>query len=159
MHLCRIGAAPLRGAQPLHAAQLFTSDYPDGDRGGNLVWIRVREGGAILNLHQFWDGLIIGSQSFRDVRNEATKLRLRPEFGRDRPTELKEAEFSQWAKASFDVAKNIAYRNGQVTGSAIRDAAPALPDGYTDNAEAAAEREIMPAGYRRADVLKAVRRH
>jgi hypothetical protein len=40
----------------------------------------VREGGAILNLHQFWDALIIGSQSFQDVRNEATTLRLRPEF-------------------------------------------------------------------------------
>jgi hypothetical protein len=60
-------------------------------------------------------------------------------------------------KASFELAKKVAYRDGQVTGSAIRDAAPVLPGGYTDEAKAAAERQIVLAGYRLAEVLKAVR--
>ena len=38
----------------------------------------------IFNLHQFWDGLIIGSHKFQDVRNEATRLRLRPDRARDK---------------------------------------------------------------------------
>ena len=40
--------------QPLHTVALFTPAYPEGDRGGNLAFARVRAGGAILNLHQLW---------------------------------------------------------------------------------------------------------
>jgi hypothetical protein len=31
--------------QPLHTAQLFTVDYPQGDRGGNEICIRVTQAG------------------------------------------------------------------------------------------------------------------
>src|SRR5262249_5099838 len=31
--------------QPLHTVQLFTVDYPNGDRGGNEICVRVREAG------------------------------------------------------------------------------------------------------------------
>lgn len=37
--------------QPLHAVQLFTTDYPNGDRGGN----QVTQVGQPMNLHRFWD--------------------------------------------------------------------------------------------------------
>ena len=33
--------------QPLHAAQIFTVDYPNGDRGGNEICVRVLPGGYI----------------------------------------------------------------------------------------------------------------
>jgi hypothetical protein len=39
--------------QPLHTVALFSADYSQGDRGGNLVWVRAQPGGAILNLHRF----------------------------------------------------------------------------------------------------------
>ena len=140
--------------QPLHTVALFTPDYPEGDRGGNLAFVRVREGGQILNLHSLWDGLIIGSQRFQDVRNEATKLRLRPDLAREKLPELKEKRFERWAEAeSFELAKRVVYRDGKVTGSPVRDAAPVLPDGYTDEAKAVAERQIVLAGYRLAEVL------
>jgi hypothetical protein len=42
-----------------------------------------------------------------------------------------------------------------VTGSPVRDAAPVLPDGYTDESKVVAERQIVLAGYRIAEVLKA----
>jgi hypothetical protein len=45
-------------------------------------------------------------------------------------------------------------RDGKITATAVRDAAPVLPDGYTDEAKAVAERQIVLAGYRLADVLK-----
>src|SRR5687767_4356906 len=79
--------------QPLHTVALFTPDHPEGDRGRNLAFVRVREGGQILNMHALWDGLIIGSQRFQDVRNEATKLRLRPDLARDELPELAEKRF------------------------------------------------------------------
>lgn len=36
--------------QPLHAAQLFTADYPNGDRGANEICVRVTETGQPMNL-------------------------------------------------------------------------------------------------------------
>jgi hypothetical protein len=44
--------------QPLHTAQLFTVDYPQGDKGGNEICIRVTEAGQPMDLHRFWDGVI-----------------------------------------------------------------------------------------------------
>ena len=45
--------------QPLHTVSLFKTKYPDGDRGGNLVFVRAKRSGAILDLHQLWDGLLL----------------------------------------------------------------------------------------------------
>jgi S1/P1 nuclease len=42
--------------QPLHTAQLFTVDYPNGDRGGNEICVRVTQSGQPMDLHRFWDG-------------------------------------------------------------------------------------------------------
>jgi S1/P1 Nuclease len=44
--------------QPLHTAQLFTADYPKGDRGGNEICVRVTQAGQLMDLHRFWDGMI-----------------------------------------------------------------------------------------------------
>src|SRR5215475_14696914 len=48
--------------QPLHAAQIFTVDYPNGDRGGNQICVRVTQAGQPMNLHRFWDGVITTRQ-------------------------------------------------------------------------------------------------
>ena len=42
--------------QPLHTAQLFTVDYPKGDRGGNEICVRVTGTAHPMDLHRFWDG-------------------------------------------------------------------------------------------------------
>jgi hypothetical protein len=47
--------------QPLHTAQLFTVDYPQGDRGGNEICVRVTQVGQPMDLHRFWDGVITSS--------------------------------------------------------------------------------------------------
>ena len=44
--------------QPLHTAQLFTVEYPQGDRGGNEICVRVMQTGQPMDLHRFWDGVI-----------------------------------------------------------------------------------------------------
>src|SRR5215467_12865482 len=58
--------------QPLHTAQLFTVDYPKGDRGGNEICVRVTPAGQPMDLHRFWDGVITSSQNLTRLRNEAT---------------------------------------------------------------------------------------
>jgi hypothetical protein len=41
--------------QSLHTAQLFTAEYPRGDRGGNEICVRVTQAGQPMDLHKFWD--------------------------------------------------------------------------------------------------------
>jgi len=38
--------------QPLHSVQIFTTDFPNGDRGGNLICVRPSETGKPLELHR-----------------------------------------------------------------------------------------------------------
>lgn len=40
--------------QPLHSAALFNSTFKNGDAGGNLLKIKLKNG-TLLNFHSFWD--------------------------------------------------------------------------------------------------------
>jgi hypothetical protein len=102
--------------QPLHTAQLFTVEYPQGDRGGNEICVRVPQAGQPMDLHRFWDGVITSSSNLTRLRNEATVLRNRQEFQRGQLTELANSDFESWAKESFEIATKIAYRNGDRLG-------------------------------------------
>jgi hypothetical protein len=147
--------------QPLHTAQLFTVDYPQGDRGGNQICVRVTQAGQPMPLHRFWDGVITASQNLTRLRNESTELRNRQEFQRGHLTELASTDFESWVKESFEIATKIAYRNGGRIGipragsmdCTMVAAAPVLPAGYVVSASRIADRRIMLAGYRLADLL------
>jgi S1/P1 Nuclease len=54
--------------QPLHTAQLFTVDYPQGDRGGNEICVRVTQKKQPMDLHGFWDGVITSSSNLTRLR-------------------------------------------------------------------------------------------
>jgi hypothetical protein len=119
--------------QPLHTAQLFTVEYPKGDRGGNEICIRVTQAGQSMDLHRFWDGVITSSSNLTWLRNEATSLINRQWFQRSQLTELENANFESWAKESFEIATKIAYRNGGRVGipkggNMDCAVAPPLPD-------------------------------
>jgi hypothetical protein len=49
--------------QPLHTAQLFTTDYLQGDRGRNEICVRVTQADQPMDLHRFWDGVITSSSN------------------------------------------------------------------------------------------------
>ena len=153
--------------QPLHTAQLFTVEYPKGDRGGNEICVRVTQAGQPMDLHRFWDGVITSSLNVTRLRNEATALRNRLEFQRSQLTELASTDFESWAKESFDIAAKITYRNGGQIGSrrggnkdcTTVTAAPVFPVGYVAIARRIADRRIILAGYRLADLLTRVVRY
>src|SRR5262249_56447705 len=69
--------------QPLHTAQLFNADYPNGDRGGNEICVRVTETGQPMGLHRFLDGVITSSQNFTPLPNNADALRSHQKVPRD----------------------------------------------------------------------------
>ena len=91
-------------------------------------------------------------------------LRNRQEFQRSQLTELANNDFESWAKESFEITMKIAYRNGGRIGisrsgamdCAMVAAAPVLPVGYVVSASRIADRRIMLAGYRLADLLTRV---
>ena len=150
--------------QPLHTAQLFTVDYPQGDRGGNEICIRVTQAGQPMDLHRFWDGVITTSHNLTRLQNAAKTLRTRQEFQRSQLTELANGDFESWAKESYEIATKIAYRNGgriRIPKSGAMDCAmvaavPLLPAGYIVSASRIADSRMILAGYRLADLLMRV---
>lgn len=136
----------------------------NGDRGGNEICVRVTQGEQPVDLHRFWDGVITSSSNLTRLRNEATALRNRQEFQRSQLTELANTDFGSWAKESFEIATKIAYRNGAPIGiprggamdCTTLAAAPVLPKGYVFNASRIADRRMILAGYRLADLLTRV---
>ena len=147
--------------QPLHSAQIFTTGYPNGDRGGNSVCVRTKESNQAINLHRFWDGVITTSSNMTRLNNEATTLRNRSEFSKNQLTELASTDYEAWVKESLQIATTITYQNGAIGTpkgefkdcSEIVDA-KLLPNGYARVAGRIADRRIMLAGYRLADLLK-----
>jgi hypothetical protein len=158
---------PLRGEfwrTSFHTAQLFTLEYPQGDRGGNEICVQVSQVGQPMDLHRFWDGVITSNSNVTRLRNEATALLNRQEFQRSQLTELAATDFESWAKESYEVAAKFAYRNGGRIGiprggnvdCAMAAAAPVLPAGYVVSASRIADRRMILAGYRLAHFLKRV---
>jgi S1/P1 Nuclease len=88
-------------------------------------------------------------------------LRNRQEFQRSQLTQLASTDFESWAKESFKIATKIAYRNGGRIGTprggsmdcTMVAAAPMLLAGYVVSASRIADRRIILAGYRLADLL------
>ena len=140
--------------QPLHAGGLVTRDWPAGDRGGNSAKVRATADGKPFNLHYYWDGLITNTDDVRACRNLATELKRRPEFARDKLTELATTGFEDWARAeSWPLAKSAVYRNGALPVGTSDATAPVLPADYAAQAKAVGERRAALAGHRLAAVV------
>jgi hypothetical protein len=147
---------------PVHAVTLFSREYPKGDEGGTDTCVRISQGRAALSLHQLWDDLLTSSNNTRTLRNIAIDLRSR--FPRTGLTELAVADPELWAKESYEIATKIGYQNGALRGTPkgkrrecreVTDAA-VLPTGYVRIARKIADRRMMLAGYRLADLLQRI---
>lgn len=141
--------------QPLHAAQLFSSAYPNGDRAGGLQFVIDPLSNRPETLHWFWDDSVHRSGDITSVRARATSLQDR--FPR---ASLREAaapavagDYPAWAAESYDIAVSLAYAYGVVGGPSLADAR-ALPDAYVRETVSVAERRVTLAGYRMADILR-----
>jgi hypothetical protein len=141
--------------QPLHCSTRVDSAHPEGDRGGNLVSIKV--GTKKTNLHSYWDGGIgsfpptgpnfappplskIGPAVTTAIQgNPATnpKIKLNDPFN-----------FSAWADESFALAQSTAYK-GMTSG-----AKPSAT--YNSKALKVARQRVAWGGYRLAALLNAI---
>lgn len=137
--------------QPLHTVALVNNTYPDGDRGGNDIYVRVNADKKAINLHAFWDSLLGTRHDVRKARNEATRLRQTIEG----PLVERKEKVREWALEVRALAIQAVYLDGALAGTTkeLQDQAPVLPVGYTSRATAVAEQQAVIAAKRMAYVL------
>jgi hypothetical protein len=154
--------------QPLHAASLFSPQFPNGDQGGNAE-VALRDPpypDSAAKLHLIWDSLPGDFQSEDLVRYEADGLRSDPRYSREKMKDLLPiTDFMAWANESHQLAVEDVYLNGTLkTGLAPRGRRggpttapiPGLPPGYVEKAEHVAMHQVTLAGYRLADLLNGI---
>jgi S1/P1 Nuclease len=155
--------------QPLHCVSLFSPQFPNGDQGGNALFI-LRDPpypDSRMKLHLLWDELPGQYKNEEVMADFAAGLRLDPRYSR---TALKDAiavtDFATWANESHDLAIHYAYRNGTLAFSTGQQESlatgddqplpPGLPPGYLKEAEDVAMTRVVLAGYRMADLLNSI---
>lgn len=142
--------------QPLHAAELFSKRFPQGDHGGSLEWVRDPVTGKPITLHWFFDDSVSRSDEPEDAAARARELeRAHPRASLPElaPAAPLPGAFAGWASESYALAKTIAWRADAVTGSS-KETAASLPAAYAADVRAATARRMALAGYRLADVLR-----
>jgi hypothetical protein len=112
--------------QPLHTTALFSEVFPHGDKGGNLVYIRLD--GRPTKLHFLWDGLLSRSLKpgsiNRDVRLIEKMIKDDPAFVKKDLEEHK--SFRSWALEGLTLATPAAYLDGTLKLAKAGDEVPGL---------------------------------
>jgi len=137
--------------QPLHTAQLFSAQYPEGDKAGSLQFVIDPVTQHPVTLHWFWDDSIHRSGDVASVRARATDLERR--HRRAATPSAVAADYPRWAEESRALAASHVYGLGPVGGLSA-DKAKALSPAYAEGALAVAEDRAAIAGYRLSDLLR-----
>ncbi len=137
-------------AMPLHTTALVDANFPDGDEGGNKFWVRVTPTSESIRLHAFWDGMLLGADDYTSVRNLA--IQGRNTIRRSQLPQLCGSSIGAWARESFQLAQDSAYRSHTLQAGTSQDGA-VLPGDYAATVKPIAARQVALAGYRLADAL------
>ncbi len=134
--------------QPLHCITRFLKSQPDGDAGGNFVFVMPGK-----NLHAFWDDLAGTDTSYASVTNVAAEIAA--EYRPPVDPHLSSADLSPegWLDEGVRFAVTEVYTFGLEIGS--RDHPNQLSPAYQENARRVARARIALSGYRLAAVLNA----
>jgi len=144
--------------QPLHAAALFSDQFPNGDMGGNLYPIVLPGSDQYTNeLHavcdagagQWIDDIVRPINSTGKTWLDDFSKKVMTAFPKDDPSIaplIKEYNTSTWANESNAIANDVAYTAPQ--------APTVIPQSYIDNAQTVCQKQIAVGGYRLADLLE-----
>jgi hypothetical protein len=146
--------------QPLHCGTQVTKEFDEGDRGGNLFKIRVRDSAGkikVVKLHSYWDGGIgnfpkagpnFAPPPQKETRAAAAQIRkLFP--ASDTAWQTGDPfDFAGWADESEALAKSVAYA----------DIFPnRIPNkNYNSKALETARKRVAWGGYRLAELLNTI---
>lgn len=135
--------------QPLHCATKISKPFPTGDYGGNLFVIRYKR---IRSLHTLWDrglGYFTKRYSYPLKPHEIRELARSIEIDYPRsyfPRRVKLSSPRDWVTESFQLAKNIAYKNIEPHERPSRE--------YIKMGRKVVKQQIALAGYRLGDELE-----
>jgi hypothetical protein len=134
--------------QPLHCVSRILKSMPDGDAGGNRVFVNPGR-----NLHGLWDDAAdapdrIATDAYIS-KYEAEATAAHPPL--PTPGPKYETNPKKWIQQGYQVARTQVYTFGLETGS--RDHPIPLTADYVANAHQVAQAQIALAGYRLAAVL------
>jgi hypothetical protein len=144
--------------QPLHAAMLFTTQFPEGDRGGNLFYVSLYKppdaaSNPTQNLHAYWDNIVLTDDHYEAAGDRAAALENA--HPRRSLNELAEPHFEAWVRReSFELAVAKVYRKGKLPVSTDKNHGTPLTRDYEKTAKRTGERRVSLAGYRLADFLR-----
>ena len=141
--------------QPLHSETLVDSEYPAGDRGGNSVTLPSHY--TAKNLHAVWDKVVyefhvnpktpFTDSVFQKFENDVDGLLERnPVSSLNDITNL---DPKQWEAESFEIVSTFAYKGVH--------AGEALSAEYTKEGQLLAEKQLVTAGHRLANLLKTLK--
>jgi hypothetical protein len=146
--------------QPLHCATKVDSAHPEGDRGGNLLKIKITGSNGqpkTTNLHSYWDGGLttfpptgpnfspppLSQIPAAAARAKAGNPATDPNLHLDDPF-----NFQMWADESFALAQDVVYKgisnNGRPTTA------------YKTKGVKVARQRVAWGGYRLAALLNAI---
>jgi len=146
--------------QPLHCATRVDSAHTDGDRGGNLVKIKIIGANGktkTTNLHSYWDGGLttfpptgamfapppLGSIPAAAAKAKVGNPATDPALKLNDPT-----NYQAWADESFDFAKSVVYPT--ISNNGTPSAA------YKTKGVKLARKRVAWGGYRLAALLNSI---
>jgi hypothetical protein len=141
--------------QPLHCSSLLGGPFrePDGDRGGNSFWVRMREDSARpVKLHALWDGLPgSGKDPDRLVKRAAELARTHPRG--DFPPRAFGSAPVEWSREGRSLSLEKVYQPlPSLDGTQSHPVV--VPPDYFKNSKALAEERVTLAGYRLAEEIR-----
>lgn len=152
--------------QPLHCASGYNSTYPKGDTGGNDVLLVAPANGE-RELHAYWDD-ILGKSAGKDKSTGRVLLDKDVAIANGiinnlravtLPATKNDLNPDNWAKEGNAIAKKDVYKFASVQTATNRGKAAekvTLGSTYRSTATADAQKQVKLAGYRLAQILKAV---
>jgi hypothetical protein len=143
--------------QPLHTSTQYSAAYPQGDAGGGKQFVRDPEVKAVVSLHWYWDDRVNKSADAGTIRKLAGDLEKRfPRAGLNELSAAGATDFAGWVAESHALAVDRAYPASLKTGMANDASAPTVPEDYSKMVADVSARRMTLAGYRMADLLRAI---
>ncbi len=146
--------------QPLHGTSRSSASQPNGDAGGNRVWVQLRGVGRdSINLHAVWDGWVGRTAAPTSIDEVAAALTRELPVANGQPDDALTiprgaalaAVVQGWADESATLARYFAYDLPARTGATP----PSLSDEYIERSTRIARQRLALSAYRLAAIIEA----
>ena len=145
--------------QPLHACTLYSSQFPEGDKGGNAFPISLRtaippeayardkyvNGLMDTNLHAVWDYYVLASAK-RSLQTYARQLRSSRHLRVPKPLDVANADPVKWVMQSCRT----------ISDAALYPRLHVMDERYLKKMRPLAEQQVVTAARRLAQVLNSL---